>query len=134
LRAVGHVSPALLDALVSYPADGNQFAAERLAREPGWVLDAALRESDSKVFAAHLSRVDGHEVASLTLGQESEALYERALVMPRTRLCRFDCAGDIGKAIRIRASTREAGKTGGVQHAAGRGAGSWFGAVCATRC
>ena len=58
LRAIGRVSPALLDALISYLADGNQFAAERLAREPGWVLDAALRDTDTKVFAAHLSRID----------------------------------------------------------------------------
>src|SRR5450755_1820541 len=79
LRAIGQVSASLLDALVTYLADGNQWAAERLGREPGWVLDAALRETDSKVFAAHLSRVDGHDIAALRLSKKTEALYERAV-------------------------------------------------------
>ena len=52
LRAIGAVSPELLDALIAYLADGNEWAAERLTREPGWVLDSALREGNSKVFAA----------------------------------------------------------------------------------
>ena len=72
LRTIGHVSPALLDALISYLADGNQFAAERLAREPGWVLDAALRETDTKVFAAHLSGIDAHDLAGLRLGRRAK--------------------------------------------------------------
>jgi hypothetical protein len=46
-------------------ADGNRVAAERLARAPGWVLDAAVRETGTKVFAAQLSRIDGHDVAGL---------------------------------------------------------------------
>lgn len=37
LRAIGSVSPPLLDALIAFLADGNEWAAERLAREPGWV-------------------------------------------------------------------------------------------------
>ena len=84
LRAIGQVSPELLDALIAYLADGNEWAAERLAREPGWVLDAALREtSNSKVFAAHLGQVDGHELAALRLGKKTEALYERAVELTR---------------------------------------------------
>jgi hypothetical protein len=83
MRAIGHVSPRLLEALIAYLADGNQFAGERLAREPGWVLDAVLRESDSKVFAAHLSRIDGQEVAALRLGKKAEASYERAVELAR---------------------------------------------------
>jgi hypothetical protein len=47
------------------------------------VLDAALRESDSKVFAAHLSRVDSHEVTALRLGKKTEALYEQAVELAR---------------------------------------------------
>ena len=39
LRPLGTVSPPLLDALIAYLADGNEWAAERLTREPGWVLD-----------------------------------------------------------------------------------------------
>ncbi len=78
LRAIGTVSPGLLDAVIAYLADGNQWAAERLAREPGWVIDAALRDTGTKVFAAHLHQVDSHQLAALKLGKKTEALYQRA--------------------------------------------------------
>ncbi len=79
LRAIGAVSPALLEALIEYLADGNEWAAERLTREPSWVLDSALRSSNTKVFAAHLGgRVDRTEIAALKLGKKAEAAYERA--------------------------------------------------------
>jgi hypothetical protein len=55
LRAIGKVSPPLLGAVVEFLADGNEWAAERLPREPGWVLDSAIHEGDRKVFAAHLT-------------------------------------------------------------------------------
>ena len=45
LRAIGKVAPGLLDAVIAYLDDGNAWAAERLTREPGWVLDAALTHS-----------------------------------------------------------------------------------------
>jgi len=83
LRAIGAVSPALLDALIAYLADGNEWAAGRLAREPGWVLDSALRSNNSKVFAAHLGRVEGHDVAALRLGKQAEAAYERVIELTR---------------------------------------------------
>jgi hypothetical protein len=50
LRAIGQVSPELLDAVIGFIADGNQWAAERLAREPGWVLESALRQGSKRVF------------------------------------------------------------------------------------
>ncbi|HUH79922.1 MAG TPA: ParB N-terminal domain-containing protein, partial [Solirubrobacteraceae bacterium] len=79
LRAIGAVSPELLDALIAFMADGNEWAAERLTREPGWVLDSALRAGKSKAFAEHLGgRVDSHDIASLKLGKKAEAAYERA--------------------------------------------------------
>ena len=83
LKAIGSVSPALLDALIEYLADGNEWAAERLAREPGWVLDSALRANRSKVFAAHLSQVNGNELAGLRLGKKTEALYEQAVELSK---------------------------------------------------
>jgi ParB/RepB/Spo0J family partition protein len=61
LRAIGRVCPELLDLVIAFLADGNQFAAERLTREPGWVIDAALRQTGHTVFAAYLSHVDGRE-------------------------------------------------------------------------
>ena len=79
LRAIGTVAPKLLDAVVAYLDDGNAWAAERLAREPGWVLDAALTHAgDSKVFAAYLHSASAHEIAELRLGKKTEQLYAEA--------------------------------------------------------
>jgi hypothetical protein len=79
LRAIGSVAPELLDAVVAYLDDGNAWAAERLMREPGWVLDAALSHSgDKKVFAAYLHSADAHEIADLRLGKKTEQLYAEA--------------------------------------------------------
>ena len=76
LRAIGAVAPHLLDAVITYLDDGNAWAAERLTREPGWVLDASLSHSgDSKVFAAYLHSVSAYEVADLRLGKKTEQLY-----------------------------------------------------------
>jgi hypothetical protein len=79
LRAIGTVAPKLLDAVVAYLDDGNAWAAERLAREPGWVLDAALTHAgDSKVFAAYLHAASAHEISELRLGKKTEQLYTEA--------------------------------------------------------
>ncbi len=78
LRAIGTVAPPLLDALIAFLADGNEWAAERLAREPGWVLDSALRAGDAGVFAEHLSTVNSHSVAGLRLGKKTDDLLGRA--------------------------------------------------------
>ena len=62
-----------------YLDEGNAWAGERLMREPGWVLDAALTHSgDSKVFAAYLHSVSAHEIAELRLGKKTEQLYADA--------------------------------------------------------
>src|SRR3954452_18489909 len=64
LRAIGSVAPELLEAVIAYLGDGNAWAAERLTRDPGWVLDAALSHSgDSKVFAAYVHCASSHEIA-----------------------------------------------------------------------
>jgi ParB/RepB/Spo0J family partition protein len=78
LRAIGSVAPALLDAVIAYLDDGNAWAAERLAREPGWVLDAAMRETGDKTFAAYLDSASSHAIADLRLGKKAEALYAEA--------------------------------------------------------
>jgi hypothetical protein len=79
LRAIGSVAPDLLDAVIAYLDDGNAWAAERLTREPGWVLEAALGHAgDTKVFAAYLHSAGGHEIAELRLGKKTEALYAQA--------------------------------------------------------
>jgi hypothetical protein len=73
LRAIGAVAPDLLDAVIAYLHDGNAWAAERLMREPGWVLDAALTHSgDSKVFAAYLHSASAHEITELRPGKNTE--------------------------------------------------------------
>ena len=78
LRAIGAVAPALLDAVIAYLDDGNAWAAERLAREPGWVLDAAMRETGDKTFAAYLDSASSHAIAELRLGKKTEQLYAEA--------------------------------------------------------
>src|SRR3954449_3390474 len=73
LRAIGTVAPALLDAVIAYLDDGNAWAAERLTREPGWVLDAALSHSgDRQVFAAYLHSTSAGEIAALRLGKNTD--------------------------------------------------------------
>jgi hypothetical protein len=42
------------------------------------LLDAALRDARSGVFAAHLTRLDSHAIAGLKLGTKAEALLEEA--------------------------------------------------------
>jgi hypothetical protein len=79
LRAIGTVAPDLLDAVIAYLDDGNAWAAERLMREPGWVLDAALTHSaNAKVFAAYLQSASSREIAELRLGKKTEQLYTDA--------------------------------------------------------
>jgi ParB/RepB/Spo0J family partition protein len=79
LRAIGKVAPGLLDAVIAYLDGGNAWAAERLTREPGWVLDAALTHSgDSKVFVAYLHSASSREIGELRLGKKTEQLYEQA--------------------------------------------------------
>lgn len=89
LRAIGRVSPPLLDALILFLADGNEWAAERLAREPGWVLDSALRQTGSgRVFAEHLSQLHPHTVEGLRLGKKTDQLLEEAAALNK-QLDRF---------------------------------------------
>jgi hypothetical protein len=89
LRAIGTVAPKLLDAVIAYLDDGNAWAAERLRREPGWVLDAAVTNaSDSKVFAGYLHSASAHEIAELRLGRKTEQLYAEAEKLHR-RLDRY---------------------------------------------
>jgi hypothetical protein len=79
LRAIGTVAPELLDAVIAYLDDGNAWAAERLTREPGWVLDAALTHAgNSTVFAAYLHTAGAHEITELRLGKKTEQIYAQA--------------------------------------------------------
>jgi hypothetical protein len=79
LRAIGSVAPDLLDAVIAYLDDGNAWAAERLTREPGWVLDAALTHAGNRnVFAAYLHSASAHEIAELRLRKKTEQLYREA--------------------------------------------------------
>mgnify|MGYP001164787606 CR=1 FL=1 len=78
LLAIGNVSPGLLDAVIAFLADGNEWAAERLAREPGWVLDSALRDGNVKAFAAYMNQASAHEISELRLGKKTEELYAEA--------------------------------------------------------
>jgi hypothetical protein len=43
------------------------------------VIDSALRNGSSKVFAAPLTQLDSYEIADLRLGKKTEALLEEAV-------------------------------------------------------
>jgi hypothetical protein len=89
LRAIGKVAPELLDAVIAYLDDGNAWAAERLTREPGWVLDAALTHAgNGKAFAGYLHSAGAREIAELRLGKKAEQLYADAEKLHR-RLDRY---------------------------------------------
>jgi hypothetical protein len=77
LLAIGRVSAPLLDAVIAH-VETDPWVAERLTRQPGWVIDAAAREADGKVFVAHLTSVEQHDVKLLKLGKKAEALWEQA--------------------------------------------------------
>ena len=95
LRAIGAVAPGLLDAVIAYLDDGNAWAAERLTREPGWVLDAALSHAgDGKVFAAYVHSASSREIAELRLGKKTEQLYEQAEKLHRQVDRYADLCGD----------------------------------------
>ena len=64
--------------MIAFLADGNEWAAERLAREPGWVLDSALRDGNVKAFAAYMNQASAHEISELRLGKKTEELYVEA--------------------------------------------------------
>jgi hypothetical protein len=70
LLAVGRVSAELLDALVAY-VDENRWAADRLSREPGWVLGQAMRAGQVKTFGAHLNQAGSPELDALRLGKKA---------------------------------------------------------------
>jgi hypothetical protein len=70
LLAVGRVSPELLDALVAH-VDENRWAADRLSREPGWVLGQAMREGKVKAFGAYLNQAGSYELDALRLGKKA---------------------------------------------------------------
>ena len=70
LLAVGRVSPELLDALVAY-INENRWAADRLSREPGWVLGQAMREGQVKTFGAYLNQAGWGELDALRLGKKA---------------------------------------------------------------
>jgi ParB/RepB/Spo0J family partition protein len=78
LLAIATVSAPLLDAVIAFLDDGNEWAADRLAREPGWVLDSALRDANTKAFAEHLDTVAPTAVARLKLGKKTDVLYAQA--------------------------------------------------------
>jgi ParB/RepB/Spo0J family partition protein len=74
LRAIGTVSPQLLEVLVDYldgDPDGHKWAASQLASDPGYVLGNALRETDSRVFAAYLHQLPSGAVDELRLGKKA---------------------------------------------------------------
>jgi hypothetical protein len=52
--------------------DGHTWAASQLVSDPGYALSNALREFESKVFAAYLHRLHSHAVEERRLGKKTE--------------------------------------------------------------
>ena len=80
LRAIGTVSPQLLEVLVDYldgDQDGHTWAASQLVSDPGYVLGNALRESDSKVFAAYLHQLPSARGRRAAARQEGDRAARR---------------------------------------------------------
>jgi hypothetical protein len=82
LLAIGRVSAPLLDAVIEFLTI-EPWAAGRLAREPGWVLDSVLRADQSDVFAVWLNTVDDCDVRTLKLGKKADANWERAVELTK---------------------------------------------------
>jgi hypothetical protein len=82
LLAIGRVSAPLLDAVIEFLTT-DPWAAGRLAREPGWVLDSVLRADQSDVFAVWLSTVDDYDARALKLGKKADANWDRAVELTK---------------------------------------------------
>ena len=83
LRAIGAVSSEILDVVVAYLAASGCDAGETLVSSPAYVIEAALRESEEKVWAAYLAGVDSKGITRLRLGKKTEELYERACALAK---------------------------------------------------
>lgn len=53
--------------------DQNHWAADRLSREPGWVLGQPMREGKVAAFGAYLNQAGPHELDALRLGKKAAA-------------------------------------------------------------
>lgn len=79
MRTIQQTSPALLDVAVDYIEHyADRFDADQLARQPLWVLNRALWETEADVFAAPLRDVPLHARQDLQLGEDTEALIAEA--------------------------------------------------------
>ena len=67
--------------MIAFIDDGNEWAAERLGREPGWVLDSALRDAAPKVFAATPDPGRLLRASALRLGKRTDELVEEATTL-----------------------------------------------------
>ena len=74
---IAAVSAELCEATLALIASG-QASGEQLLSSPGWVIGHALRESESKAFAAHLNSIDARQIAELRLGKKTDAAYAQA--------------------------------------------------------
>jgi ParB/RepB/Spo0J family partition protein len=82
LTQIADVSRELCEAALAPVAEG-QLDGARLASEPGWVLGYALRNGNSRVFAAYLNTLSSHEITELRLGKKTDTAYARAEALHR---------------------------------------------------
>lgn len=80
LRAIGAVSPEVLDVVVNHLRGGG-WGADRFVNEPGYVLAEALRQSET--FGAYLHEISGREIEILKLGKRASAQYEEIVALDK---------------------------------------------------
>jgi len=78
LLSIGRVCAPLLDSGDRVPGRRKRVGCpNRLAREPGWVLDSALRSTDRRCSPNTSAASSGYELGQLKLGKKAQAQVER---------------------------------------------------------
>lgn len=71
---IAQVSPELCEATLA-PIQAGEISGEQFASNPGWVIGHALRQGQSKAFAAYLSTLSQRDIEELRLGKKAQEAY-----------------------------------------------------------
>jgi ParB/RepB/Spo0J family partition protein len=82
LLAIAEVSSELCELAVA-PIAAGDLRGEQFVSNPAWAIAHALRQTDSKVFAAHLATLNAHDIADLRLGKKTDRAYAEAEALHR---------------------------------------------------
>ena len=79
---IAQISPQLCEAALT-PIAAGEISGEQFVSNPGWVIGHALREGQSKAFAAYLSTLSANDVQELQLGKKAQQSYAEAEAVHR---------------------------------------------------